>query len=75
MDTTDHVAALIARNQHLLAQAMEARLCAREAAARAEQRVQRAMQALLAAEQALRWVAPPFSMPGETIKRRNGDAA
>jgi hypothetical protein len=37
--------------------------------------VQQAMLAQLAAEQALRWVGPPFSMPGEPIKRLNRDAA
>jgi hypothetical protein len=72
MDRTDQAAALIARNQRLLAEAMEARQRAREAAARAEQRVQQAMEVQLAAERALRWVGPPFSMPGEATKRRSG---
>jgi len=69
MDTTDQAAALIARNQRLL-KAMEARQRAREVVARAEQRVQQAMQAQLAAERARRFVAPPFTMPGEAINAR-----
>jgi hypothetical protein len=75
MDATDQARALIARNQALLVQAAEARRQAREAVVRAEQRVQQAIQAQLAAERALRFVAPPFTMPGEAIKRLNGDAA
>jgi hypothetical protein len=48
----------------------EAGQCAREVVARAEQRVQQAMQAQLAAERARRFVAPPFTMPGEAINAR-----
>ena len=61
---------MIARNQRLLVKAMEARQRAREVVARAEQRVQQAMQAQLAAERARRFVAPPFTMPGEAINAR-----
>ena len=71
MEHKDRAAALIARNQHVLAEATAARPRAQETVARAEQRVQQAMLAQLAAEQALRWVGPPFSMPGEPIKRLN----
>jgi hypothetical protein len=71
MDRTDQVSALIARNERLMAEAMEARQRAREAAARAERGVQQARQAQFAAERA-RWMAPPFTMPGDPIKRRSG---
>jgi hypothetical protein len=62
MDETDPGAALITRNQAMLAQAVEVRLRTQEARARAEQAVQRAMHGIVVSKERLQWVAPAFHL-------------
>jgi len=60
MDGSDQAVALIARNRMLLGHAMEERLRAQQARAASKLAVPRVMQAMRAAEQNLRAMAPSF---------------